>query len=206
MHQYGVLMQTSPFTLPEKSHLQVLGNLRYLITLIRQVFSVIMILRKSGLPLGKVFAGTDAKYNSSWTVTASHELLEMLGDPDINLTALVQDSNESGTLYAYETCDACEDDSFGYEINGVLVSDFVYPSWFEQFHKAGTQYDFQKKIKKAFELLVGGYIGVFKINSGSGWTQKTAQKTTREYKMRANVGSRRERRRTPRDQWLTSKI
>ena len=31
-----------------------------------------------GLPLGKVFAGTDILYGISWTVTASHEILEML--------------------------------------------------------------------------------------------------------------------------------
>lgn len=163
-------------------------------------------LTKSGMPLGKVFAGTDATYKSSWTVTASHELLEMLGDPDINLTALVEATNTQGTLYAYETCDACEDDSFGYKINNVLVSDFVYPSWFEQFHKPGTQYDFQKKIAKPFELLKGGYIGIYNINSGSGWTQKTDDMANMEYKMRPYVGSRRERRRTPRNEWLKSKI
>jgi hypothetical protein len=39
-----------------------------------------------GLPLGKIFAGTDIQYGRSWTVTASHELLEMLGGPDVNLT------------------------------------------------------------------------------------------------------------------------
>src|SRR5277367_628327 len=34
-------------------------------------------LTPAGMPIGKVFAGTDQQYNSSWTVTASHELLEM---------------------------------------------------------------------------------------------------------------------------------
>lgn len=46
-------------------------------------------LTPQGLPLGKIFAGTDLQYGEQWTVTASHELLEMLGGPDINLTALV---------------------------------------------------------------------------------------------------------------------
>src|SRR5271154_5664829 len=45
-------------------------------------------LTDEGLPLGKVFAQTDLEYNELWTVTASHELLEMLVDPDINLSAL----------------------------------------------------------------------------------------------------------------------
>src|SRR5438132_14337904 len=44
-------------------------------------------LTTDGLPLGFVFAATDIRLGYSWTVTASHELLEMLGDPDINLMA-----------------------------------------------------------------------------------------------------------------------
>ena len=39
-------------------------------------------LTPDGLPLGKVFAATDLKYGSQWSVTASHELLEMLADPN----------------------------------------------------------------------------------------------------------------------------
>ena len=62
-------------------------------------------LTSEGLPLSKVFAATDLKYGNSWSVTASHELLEMLVDPNINLTVLVQtDSQTAGTLYAYEVC------------------------------------------------------------------------------------------------------
>lgn len=162
-------------------------------------------LTAEGLPLGKIFAGTDAQYGSNWTVTASHELLEMLGDPDINLTVFRQNNDGSGVLYAYETCDACEDDQFAYDINGIKVSDFVFPSWFEDFHKAGTQYDYGKKINAAFGLLVGGYIGIYNVTAGNGWTQLTPEKQPLQYKMRAGIGSRRERRRTPRSQWLLSK-
>src|SRR5262245_16316521 len=42
-------------------------------------------LTPDGLPIGKVFAGSDLKFGMSWSVTASHELLEMLADPNINL-------------------------------------------------------------------------------------------------------------------------
>ena len=98
-----------------------------------------------GLPLGKVFARTTRLDGGQWTVTASHELLEMLGDPEINLIVFVQDGNQpTGRLYAYEVCDACEDDSFGYMVDGNLVSDFVYPSWFESFRKTNsTRFDHQ---------------------------------------------------------------
>ena len=164
-------------------------------------------LTSEGLPLGKVFAGSDLQAGYEWTVTASHELLEMLADPDINLTVFVQPDNTSGTLYAYEVCDACEADQYGYKINGTLVSDFVYPAWFESFRtKGSTQFDQTSNLKEPLKLLAGGYIGAFDVASGTGWHQITAQGQAHTYQMRARVGSRRERRRTPRDAWLKSLI
>jgi hypothetical protein len=164
-------------------------------------------LTNTGLPLSKVFAASDKQYGHSWTVTASHELLEMLADPDINLTVFVQTDAKAGTLYAREVCDACEADALGYDIDGVTVSDFVYPAWFESFRKAkSTQFDQQKHITKPFELLAGGYIGAFDIGAGSGWHQVHGPGPQARYADRPPVGSRRERRRTPRDQWQRSAV
>ena len=162
-------------------------------------------LTSEGLPIGKVFAGSDLKAGTSWTVTASHELLEMLADPNINLTVFVQNSNTSGNLYAYEVCDACEDDSLGYMIDNILMSDFVYPSWFETFRTEGsTQFDRMNKIQNPLQLLAGGYIGIFDVTSGNGWQQLTAEKHLTNTRHRGNVGSRRERRGTSREQWIAS--
>jgi hypothetical protein len=161
-----------------------------------------------GLPLGKVFAGTDKQYGLSWTVTASHELLEMLADPEINLTVFAQPTDDSGTLYSYEVCDTCEDDSLGYLINATLVSDFVYPAYFETSRTPGsTQFDQQKQLNAPVPtLLPGGYIGAFDVTSGTGWHQITAEfgRGRSLAASRPRVGSRRERRRTPRDQWIKS--
>jgi len=162
-------------------------------------------LTPDGLPIGKVFAASDLKAGTSWTVTASHELLEMLADPNINLTVFIQDANTTGTLYAYEVCDACEDDSFSYQINNVLVSDFVYPAWFENFRAQGsTQFDRMNQIQNPLQLLTGGYIGVFSVTDGTGWQQQTAERTPTNLRHRGHVGSRRERRSISRNQWLTS--
>ncbi|MGZ8946945.1 MAG: hypothetical protein ACXW1W_16180 [Methylococcaceae bacterium] len=161
-------------------------------------------LTSAGLPLGKVFAKTDQQYGEAWSVTASHELLEMLADPTINLTVF-DEASHGGRLYAYEVCDACEADAFGYKIDNILVSDFVYPSWFESFWKPNsTQFNYSKKIKEPFQLLKGGYIGIYDITSGSGWTQLTAEKTN--YRSRPPVGSRRERRTIPSSKRILSTI
>jgi hypothetical protein len=167
-------------------------------------------LTKEGLPLGKVFARTLQHFNASWTIMASHELLEMLVDPDVNLTVMtmtdfVVDKNVVGRLFAYEICDACERDS--YLIDDVVVSDFVYPAWFESFHKAGsTQFDHEKKIRRPFEIRPGGYIGIYDLTAGTGWQQISKPFAAKVAMLgeRAAVGSRRERRRTSRNRWLKS--
>jgi hypothetical protein len=154
-------------------------------------------LTSAGLPMGKVFAETDRQYNQCWTVTLSHELLEMLEDPDINLVAFGPDEN----LWAYEMCDVVEDDSYGYEIDGVAVSDFVYPAFFESFRE-GVSFDHTGQLHAPFWIAPKGYSGIYVI--GQGWTQQAGQDATQSYKARAPVGSRRERRIVGRDRWLHS--
>jgi hypothetical protein len=164
-------------------------------------------LTEDGLPLGKVFAGSDMVNGFNWTVTASHELLEMLIDPDINLTVFLQNVASAGTFYAYEICDPCELDQYGYLINGTMVSDFVFPSWFESFRQPGScQFDAAQHINAPFELLSGGYIHTYDVINGSGWQQLNATVMPQGNIARAPVGSRRERRRLRRDQWLRSSI
>ena len=120
-------------------------------------------LTPDGLPLSKVFVQTTLQAGQKVSVTASHELAEMLVDPAINLCA----TGPKQLIYAYETADAVEEE--GFSIAGIAMSDFVYPAWFEGFRKAGsTQFDQLNKVKKPFEILKGGYMSVFKNGQ---WTQ-----------------------------------
>lgn len=162
-------------------------------------------LSPQGTPLAKVFAESDIQAGSNWTITASHELLEMTADPDIDLTVFVQSSNTAGTLYAYESCDACESDSLGYSIDGVALSDFVLPSWFESFRTAGSsQFDYGNHITKPFQILAGGYIGVFDVTAGSGWQQLTSSGVAAKDSFKGRIDSRLPRRNLPRNKWRRS--
>jgi hypothetical protein len=163
-------------------------------------------LSNNGLPLGKIFAKGDIDKGSKWSVTVSHELLELLVDPAINLTVIDQPDTGAGKLYPCEICDPCEADKYGYDIDGVTVSDFVLPSWFQPFRKLGAQFDFQNHIQKPFQVLPGGFIGVYDLGSGSGWHQISARNEPCSYSIRAQPGSRRERRRVPGKQWMTSAV
>ncbi len=124
-------------------------------------------LTSAGAPLGKVFAKLDLDNGSSWTVTLSHELLEMLADPWINWCAMGSDSK----IYALEVCDAVEADDLGYDIDGVRVSDFVTPAWFEP--TCADRLDFKKHVSKELELAREGYISI--LDPATGWTQITAK-------------------------------
>lgn len=161
-------------------------------------------LTPDGYPLGKVFAGTDRQYGETISVTLNHELLEMLADPYINQCVQADD----GAFYALEVCDAVEADAFGYEVGGVLLSNFVTPAWFGH---GGGRLDHLGQLSQPFQLAPGGYISVFDPANGQGWTQVSGGERTADgmvellpFKARPRVGSRRERRFTPRDKWLPS--
>jgi hypothetical protein len=113
-------------------------------------------------PIAKVFAGTDQDYGLSVTVTATHELGEMQVDPFIN--SVIQTSNTR--FYATEVGDPVEDDSYGFVYDGVLMSDFVLPAWFQP--GAPGPFDYGRHIVQPLEVLEGGYAQYF--SSGS-WHQ-----------------------------------
>jgi len=150
-------------------------------------------LSSQGTPLGKIFAKLDIDHGLSWTVTFSHELLEMLADPWINWMAM----GEDGQIYALEVADAVEADELGYLIDGVLVSDFVTPGWFEQ--TENDRVDFKQRIKNRLELAPGGYISV--LDPNKGWIQLTAQSVPAA---EAPIGSRRQRRTMDKAAWRRS--
>jgi hypothetical protein len=173
-------------------------------------------LTNTGLAIGKVFAKTTLDAGDLVSVTLSHEVLEMLGDPDINL--IVQ---KGPRAYAYEVCDAVEDDSLGYEINGVRVSDFVYPEYFETFWKKGaTKFDHLGHLSSPVPALTkGGYMSYLDFATGQ-WKQitarledgasadrnRTAAMARALYKERPLAGARRHRRSLPPATWLVSAV
>ena len=88
------------------------------------------------------------------TSSSSHELVEMLVDPAINLLTTGPDPKAA---YAYESADPVEDDSLALTVDGFALTDFVFPSDFEMFHKPNsTKFDYQGKVTRPFQILAGG--------------------------------------------------
>lgn len=129
-------------------------------------------LTPDGFPLAKVFVRTTLQNGERVSVSASHELVEMLVDPAINMMTTGPDAK---LIYAYESADPVE--ALSFKVERIPMSDFVYPSYFEVFRKPGsTRFDRLGKVEKPFQILPGGYQIIFKNGK---WTQVTGSAAKR---------------------------
>jgi len=115
-----------------------------------------------GRPYARIFwipiknsGGSLFQDSNSLSVTISHEILEVIGDPYASFWAAQYSTN---MLYALELCDAVESES--YFIDGIAVSNFVGPRFFDE-NGAGP-YDWLGQqegghVTKPFQTLLGGY-------------------------------------------------
>ena len=124
-------------------------------------------LTPEGLPLSKVFVRTTLENHDLVSVSTSHELVEMLVDPAINLMTTGPDPK---SVYAYESADPVE--ALSFQVSGIPMSDFVYPAYFEGFHRArSVRFDQMNKVSRPFQILSGGYQIIMK---NGVWKQKFA--------------------------------
>jgi hypothetical protein len=100
-----------------------------------------------GVPYIKVFVvdGYD------WVTTLSHEILELTGNPAANRWC----DSPDGSDYAQELCDAVEGDS--YSIDGLNVSNFVLPAFFDPNTQPGERLDVMGNLTAPFTMTPGGY-------------------------------------------------
>jgi hypothetical protein len=131
-------------------------------------------LSAEGLPLVKISLVNTRRENRPWTMAASHELLETLADPGLNLTVFfARGENHAGRLFRRQVCDPVSSPKLAYKIDGTVVSDFVYPAWFESFRRPGSaQFDHRGHLDAPFQRAPHGYMSVFDVHSGSDWYQE----------------------------------
>jgi len=133
-----------------------------------------------GIPYGFVFIDIASELNEDWTITFSHEALELLGDQQANL--LVQGTHPEDTNHTvyhwHEMCDAVQSES--YFIDDVAVSNFVLPLYFTPNAEKGSRNDFlglqhQGETLPSFGVNPGGYIGFYdpKLGDHSTYMAKT---------------------------------
>jgi hypothetical protein len=109
---------------------------------------------KEGQPFALV------KFDNGWALTASHETCEMLVDPFGNRLMPGQSSKkgQGRVEFLVEVCDPSEDTPFAYRVNGVVVSDFYTPNYFDPVAAPGVRYSFTGAIKAPRQVLKNGYL------------------------------------------------
>jgi hypothetical protein len=124
-------------------------------------------LDKNGQPLALI------EMSDSWSLTASHEMLEMLADP-FGKRMVPGKSPKRGqgrVEYLLEVCDPPEAAEFGYTVNDILMSDFLTPHFYDPVHTAATRYSFTGAITRPRTILRGGYISWHEPVSDHWWQQ-----------------------------------
>jgi len=125
-----------------------------------------------GIPYAFVFLDIAAtKAPDEWTVTLSHEALELIADPEGNLLVMGPhpDPNENRTVFHwFEMCDAVQNE--WYRIDGIRVSNFVLPLYFtgtRDEDETGARNDFLGTVGPdgqtlpSFGINPGGYVGFY---------------------------------------------
>lgn len=126
----------------------------------------------ANVPLSKVFIKDCEADGVSWSSVVSHELLEMLVDPEGVLAAL---DYKTGRFYAFEICDPVQGQSYKLGDGNIEVSNFVYPSWYSR--DALAPYDQLRKLPAPFTLEADrqGYDSILDVSHTQGWKQITAR-------------------------------
>lgn len=124
-----------------------------------------------GIPFGFVFTDLAEEMEENWSATLSHEVLELIADPEVNLLVAGPHPKKKRqeVFHWFEMCDAVQDET--YFIDGVEVSNFVLPLYFTGGEEKGGRNDFlgrihNKKTLSSFGINPGGYIGFFNPKTG----------------------------------------
>jgi hypothetical protein len=124
---------------------------------------------ENGQPFALVTASSDINV---WSITASHEALEMLVDPSGNrLVGADSKLQKRRVNYLVEVCDPSEAAKNAYSCNGILVSDFYTPHYFDPVTAGGVRYSFAGAIKEPLQVLQGGYLSWQDPQSNSWWQE-----------------------------------
>jgi hypothetical protein len=119
-----------------------------------------------GIPYGFVFTPLAKQLGEHWSATLSHEALELIADPEVNLLVMGPHPHDARrtVFHWYEMSDAVQDET--YRIDDVEVSNFVLPLYFTRNNEKGARNDFLGTVTngetlKSFGVNPGGYIGYY---------------------------------------------
>lgn len=140
-----------------------------------------------GVPRTEVFTrDTNGQRFHEYFSVMSHEILEMIADPGANLYAdgYIDGNPRRPALISYEVCDPVQDRL--YAINGVHVSDFVTPEWFEYERAPGSvPFSYLGSVDRPFAMTRGGYVDALRDGAAQTFWGGSAKKGKRRRRVHA---------------------
>lgn len=108
--------------------------------------------------------GSMTRGSDSISAAVSHEVLEMLANPAVNLWS----DDGTGNSFAFEVCDPVSGDAYDVEVEpssgssaqSVSVSNFVLPGWFFPALASGHPVDHMQLLSRPFTHRETGYVVV----------------------------------------------
>lgn len=109
--------------------------------------------------------------NRTWSLTVSHEAIEMISDPWGNRVVPGGSPRPGQGIVEMlvELCDPPGGVAHAYTINGYLVSDFVTPTYYDPVAVAGGRYSFTGAIERPRSIAPGGYLAWREPTADEWW-------------------------------------
>lgn len=133
----------------------------------------------NGIPYAEVFAQDSLDDGATVSAVASHEMLEMLVDPDVQnvKTATRHDTNQ---LYIIEVADPVQGNDYDLNhpgLEGVLVADYCLPCWWdlEAFH---GHWSHRHAVGGPWQIAPQGYISIAPVEDPNNWSQIFGEEKT----------------------------
>lgn len=125
------------------------------------------------IPYARIGVDVIMQSGGSVSEVASHEMLEILGDPNVNLAALTGDGRR---LYAYELGDPVQGTEYDVgapegKTLGIEVANFALPAYFDP-NTTTEKVDFRGVLTAPFTIAPQGYMSYIETaNFSAGWQQ-----------------------------------
>ena len=149
-----------------------------------------------GIPYGFVFTELSRELDEEWSVTLSHEALELIGDPQANLLVVGPHPVERNraVFHWHEMSDAVQAET--YTIDEVTVSNFVLPLYFTPSEEEGARNEFlgtqhDGESLASFGVNPGGYVGFFdpKLGRSDTFTRPGDERAQKRIEIKKRAGN-----------------
>jgi len=128
-----------------------------------------------GIPYGVVYSEVSEQTGDPWSVTFSHEALELIADPQANkyVQGPSPHDRRKKVFYWFEMCDPVSGQA--YKIGDVALQNFLLPAYFEP-PVPGARTNFLGSDLEPFGIAADSYVGYYDPETKS---QETAHADTR---------------------------